>query len=714
MNLCSLANASKKTTKDGSSKITQCNGECCILEQTQPYQPNLNYSKITRKSQGCQYRSFRPEWYKTFNWLSFCLSQKKAFCFYCRFICRRDLKFSEDCEDTFTRKGFDNWKKATEKCGKHEKSQTHREAFFKFQALQQPSISAQINMQHADEQVKRREALLKQLSSLKYLVRQGTSIRGHTDDEGNLIELLKCRSEDVPVLTDWLKHSSYKSHDIINELIQLMAHEVLRTLLHDVREAQWFSLIADETRDISGSEQLSVSLRWVDDNYTIHEDLVGLMEVEMTDAETLTSTLKDVLLRCNLQLSQCRGQAYDGASNMAGHISGVSTRITREEPRALYVHCLAHSLNLCLQDCARYCDCVKNALSLASDLARLIRASPKRLALFKNLKAEMNLQTTGIKPPCPTRWTVRTGALDAIIKNYEVIYTELDIVGKDSNDESSNKSSGLKALMEKFSTFFGLKLSFMVFSAMEELSKTLQSSDLNAQEASSAAASALKFLKRQRSDDQFITFYHSVVSEAKDHTDPPTLPKQKRMPKRFDDGSVNHHFSTPEDYYRKQYFEVLDLLAAEIERRFDQNSLKIINEMEQVLLNPCNGVTVQFSEEFLEKYSTDVNVERLKIQLPMLQDLIKTANEQYQFGIKRVTSINTLCDVMNTCKFSKNMFSEVHRLLRVYLTIPMSSATAERTFSALRILKNYSRSSMTQEAKPHHVTAHLPRKGRSP
>ena len=562
-------------------------------------------------------------------------------------------------------------------------------------------------MQHADEQVKRREALLKQLSSLKYLVRQGTSIRGHKDDEGNLIEMLKCRSEDVPVLTDWLNHSSYKSHDIINELIQLMAHEVLQTLLHDVREAQWFSLIADETRDISGSEQLSVSLRWVDDTYTIHEDLVGLIEVEMTDAETLTSTLKDVLLHCNLQLSHCRGQAYDGASIMARHISGVSTKITREEPRALYVHCLAHSLNLCLQDCARYCDCVKNALSLASELARLIRASPKRLALFKNLKAEMNLQTTGIKPLCPTRWTVRTGALDTIIKNYEVIYIELDIVGKDSNDESSNTSSGLKALMEKFSTFFGLKLSFMVFSSMEELSKTLQSSDLNAQEASSAAASALKFLQRQRSDDQFITFYHSVILEAKDRTDPPTFPRQRRMPKRFDDGSANHHFSTPEDYYQKQYFEVLDLLAAEIERRFDQNSLKIINEMEQVLLMPCNGATVQFSEEFLEKYSTDVNIERLQIQLTMLPDLINTANEQYQFGIKRVTLINTLGEIMNTCIFLKSMFSEVHRLLRVYLTIPMSSATAERTFSALRALKNYMRSTMTQKRLNHVMLLHI-------
>ena len=257
------------------------------------------------------------------------------------------------------------------------------------------------------------------------------------------------------------------------------------------------------------------------------------------------------------------------------------------------------------------------------------------------------------------------------------------------------------AMMEKFCAFFGLKLSFMVFSAMEELSKTLQSSTLNAQEATSAAANALKFLERQRSDDQFGTFYQATVAEAKDHTDPPAIPRHIRIPRRVDGGSANHRFATPEDYYRKQYFEVLDLLASELKRRFDQKSLKIINEIEQVLLKSCNDIPVQFSVEFVEKYSTDLNMERLKVQLAMLPDLIKTANEQYHFGIKKVTSINTLCDVMNTGNFSKTMFSEVDRLLRVYLTIPMSSATAERTFSALRLLKNYLRSRMTQKRLNH-------------
>ena len=141
-----------------------------------------------------------------------------------------------------------------------------------------------------------------------------------------------------------------------------------------------------------------MSLRWVDKNYGINEDMVGLVEVEMTDAATLTSTLKDVLLRCNLQLSQCRGQAYDGASNMAGHLCGVSTRITNEEPKAMYVHCLAHSLNRCVQDCSKNCHCVRDALSLATELASLIRASPKRVALFQNLKREIGVDSPGIKP----------------------------------------------------------------------------------------------------------------------------------------------------------------------------------------------------------------------------------------------------------------------------------------------------------------------------
>ena len=133
----------------------------------------------------------------------------------------------------------------------------------------------------------------------------------------------------------------------------------------------------------------------------VNEDLITLAEVEQTDAASLTSTLKDALIRSGLQLTQCRGQTYDGASNMSGHLTGVATRIQKEEPKAVYVHCVAHSLNLCLQDCAKQCACIRDALGLTNKLSTLIRASPKRLALFRHLRDQLSPGSPGLKPICP-------------------------------------------------------------------------------------------------------------------------------------------------------------------------------------------------------------------------------------------------------------------------------------------------------------------------
>ena len=332
-------------------------------------------------------------------------------------------------------------------------------------------------------------------------------LQGHIEKEGNLVQLLRCRTEDVPGLEAWLRNGVYKSHDTVNELIQLMYLQVLRKLLAEIRRAEWFAIIADETRDLSSAEQFAISLRWVDSDYNVYEDLIGMVEVESTTAENLSTTIKDTLLRSVLQLSQCREQAYDGASNMAGSLSGVAKRLQVDEPAAVFVHCLAHSLNLCLQDCGRQCSVVREALDLTSGLTTLIRASPKRLAIFKHLQEDLAPTAPGLKPLCPTRWTVRTGALESILKNYVVIRAELEQISRESCGEPSSNASGYLALMERFETFFGLQLSYLVFSATEQLSRTLQMHDINTQDTTMAASQAVSFLSRQRSHAAFSEFY---------------------------------------------------------------------------------------------------------------------------------------------------------------------------------------------------------------
>ena len=236
-----------------------------------------------------------------------------------------------------------------------------------------------------------REMLLTQLSTLRYLLRQGMAVRGHHEEEGNLAQLLHVISNEIPQLKVWLKEKKYCSPEI---QIALMGLCVLCACF--IRNAQYFSIIADEANDIGHKEQLVVCIRWVDDNFDIHEDPIELINVPQTDARTLTACIKDCLLRCCLPISQCRGQAYDGTGNMSGYVNGVAAKIQNDVPSALYAHCLAHCTNLCLHRS------VRDALDLVMGVADLIRYSPKRSSLFEALQAQLAPGLPSLKPLCPT------------------------------------------------------------------------------------------------------------------------------------------------------------------------------------------------------------------------------------------------------------------------------------------------------------------------
>ena len=69
--------------------------------------------------------------------------------------------------------------------------------------------------------------------------------------------------------------------------------------------------------------------------------------------------------------------------------------------------------------------------------------------------------------------------------------------------------------------------------------------------------------------------------------------------------------------------------------------------------------------------------------------------------IKKVTSVRTICDAMNNIPSTKDFFSEVNNLLQLFLTVPVTTATSECTFSPLRRVKSYLHTTMTQERLNH-------------
>lgn len=104
-----------------------------------------------------------------------------------------------------------------------------------YEAQNVVNVSTMLVESNKAQKEKRRKMLVKQLSSLKFLLRQGLAVRGHNEGEGNLMQLLTLQSEDVPDLSLWLLEKKYLSPDILNEQIRLMADFVLRDLLSEIR-----------------------------------------------------------------------------------------------------------------------------------------------------------------------------------------------------------------------------------------------------------------------------------------------------------------------------------------------------------------------------------------------------------------------------------------------------------------------------------------------
>ena len=83
-------------------------------------------------------------------------------------------------------------------------------------------------------------------------------------------------------------------------MIGIMAHSALRSLLAAINSSPWFTLMADEIRDTSNREQLVICLRWVCESYKSFEDMIGLVQLQNTIAESVYMSLKDCLLHLGI------------------------------------------------------------------------------------------------------------------------------------------------------------------------------------------------------------------------------------------------------------------------------------------------------------------------------------------------------------------------------------------------------------------------------
>ena len=228
-----------------------------------------------RKRVGKDWRLFQPKWFKDYDWLEYSVSKDAAFCFYC-FLFRQEAEHEKFGHVVFTKTGYDDWKHAYRGLpghvggvsGCHNKARLCTEDF----KNQRASISHKIDSNSKDAEMLYEVRLTAALDVPSYLISQGHAFRGHDEsasslNKGNFLEMIdwyKKRNEEVRVAFDELcpKTARMTSQKIQKDLTQSCAEEITEVIKEEIGDSL-FSILIDESRDISIAEQMAVLVRLV-------------------------------------------------------------------------------------------------------------------------------------------------------------------------------------------------------------------------------------------------------------------------------------------------------------------------------------------------------------------------------------------------------------------------------------------------------------------
>ena len=143
--------------------------------------------------------------------------------------------------------------------------------------------------------------------------------------------------------------TSYLSLIIQNKFIEILGENVRSKIINQVKEAKYFLIIFESTPNISHKDQMSQVFCYFMINggqVKVVKSFVDFNKTKGKTAESIATVILKKLQNDGIDIKNCRGQACDNAAVMAGQYSGVQERIKEINPKAEFVGCTSHSLNL--------------------------------------------------------------------------------------------------------------------------------------------------------------------------------------------------------------------------------------------------------------------------------------------------------------------------------------------------------------------------------
>lgn len=261
-------------------------------------------------------------------WLLYSQSTGSVYCYTCKL-------FGVDHDNSFVT-GFSNWKKIN-LISAHENSSEHKQNMLTWIERMRVAEGIDVHLMTVMEsEIKYWTEILKSVVAvIKFIAERGLAFRGThevigSQNNGNYLGILELISDFDTFLKEHITlyankcrgTVSYLSKTICEELITIMSETVKKQIINGIKQAKYWGLVVDSTPDIAHTDQLSVIFRYYY-NGNVFERLFCFLSITSHTGESLSVVIFQLLEDIKINISNCRAQTYDNASNMSRKYSGL-------------------------------------------------------------------------------------------------------------------------------------------------------------------------------------------------------------------------------------------------------------------------------------------------------------------------------------------------------------------------------------------------------
>ena len=372
---------------------------------------------------------------------------------------------------------------------------------------------------------------------------------------------------------------------------------------------------------------------------------------------------------------------------MAGHISGLQQRICDRNNRALFVNCDNHSLNLAGVHSAKQDPVVVTFFGTLENIYSFFSHSTIR---WEELKRVLPIT---VKRESATPWSARLEAVKAIFEGMDELVQLLEKLSEDSTmtPETRSGAEQLQACILKYNFIVLLQFWNTVLGKIDRVQKRLQDPTMNFKEAATDIESLEQEFIKLRDD-----LSQAAVENAKTKCTAwgvqvdRRIRKRKRMP-----GELKRDAGlSPEEEIVRVMKNVFDRLQQEMSTRFSRlkdlnTKFRFLLDVKTLLSDTDEDAIRRDCTDFANLYDTDINATNFspKLEIAECCSVTELKVNQKLLWLFLVLFVS----------FGDDVFPNLQISLQILLTISVSIASCERSFSKLKLILLYSRASMGQD-----------------